>query len=505
VVVIYTPGTLPSHTLSCDVVIVGSGAGGAAAAWSLSKAGLEVVCLETGAHFTEADFSQDYGRGSTQLYEEAGQRLMHGNLFVPIAGGRCLGGSTVVNSGICFRIPQSRFDLWHAGAGLDFSFGELIAKTEQVERTVGVAPSNRAVWGGNNAFCQEGLEALGWSGGPMPRNAPACVGCGSCGTGCPTGAKLSVAKTFIPMSEKLGARYVTRARVESFLGTGARPIGVVADLLQGPDDTVIGQLTVRAPVVVLAGGAIQSPNLLLRNGLGNEHTGNHLHVHLATGCIGMAPSDIRGWRGIPQGFYSDEFLESDGMILESFWATPEVFYQSYPFGQNGLQKMLDVRRLVACGGTIADQSGGKVSAGTKPGRAKVQYEVGEEDKQRLVRLTARICELLLAAGATGLMSGIRGVPPIDSMEDVRRHINPQSLRVKQLKQVYSSHPQGTLRMGSDPKHSAVDCSGRLYGSEGIYVMDASVFPDVLGVNPQITVMAMSLLLAERLGDQLTQG
>jgi len=500
--VIYTPATLPSRELSCDVVIVGSGAGGAAAAWSLSKAGLDVLCLEAGAHYTEADFSQDYGRGSTQLYEEAGQRLMHGNLFIPVAGGRCLGGSTVVNSGICFRIPQSRFNAWDQRYGLDFSFDELIEKTTTVERTLGVAPSNRAVWGGNNAFCQRGLEALGWSGGPMPRNAPACVGCGSCGTGCPTGAKLSVAKTFIPMSEKLGARYVTRARVMSFLEDGTRVKGVRADLLEGPDDTVIGELIVRAGVVILAGGAIQSPNLLLRNGRGNEHTGEHLHVHLATGCIGTAPTDILGWRGIPQGFYSDEFLDSDEMIIESFWATPEVFFQCFPFGQEGLQKMLDFRRTVGCGGTISDHSEGRVLAGAKPGRAKVQYEVGEEDKRRLIRLASRICELLLAAGATDVMSGLYGVPPLSSMDAVRQHLNPETVRTKQLMVVYSSHPQGTLRMGTDPKRSAVDCSGRLYGSEGLYVMDASVFPDVLGVNPQITVMSMSLLLAERLGQEL---
>lgn len=500
---IYTPDTLPSRDLSCDVVIVGSGAGGAAAAWSLSSAGLDVVCLEAGGHFTEADFSQDFGRGSTQLYEEAGQRLMHGNLFVPVAGGRCLGGSTVVNSGICFRIPESRFDSWHDGAELDFTFADLIAKTKLVEQTVGVTPSNRAVWGGNNAFCQAGLEALGWSGGPMPRNAPGCVGCGACNTGCPTGAKLSVAKTFIPMSEKLGARYVTRARVTSFLGSSEQVRGVQADLIEGPGETVTGQLTVKAPVVILAGGAIQSPNLLLRNGLGNKHTGRHLHVHLATGCIGMAPIEIHGWRGIPQGFYSDEFLASDGMILESFWATPEVFFQSYPFGDEGLHAMLNARNLVACGGTIADQSEGRVTPGVEPSRAKVQYDVGEEDKQRLVRLAARICELLLAAGATGLMSGVHGVPAIESMDDVRAHLNPQTLRVKQLKQVYSSHPQGTLRMGADPNHSAVDCSGRVYGTSGLYVMDSSVFPDVLGVNPQITVMAMSLLLAGRLADELS--
>ena len=264
---IYTPDTLPSRSLACDVAIIGSGAGGATAAYALSAAGLDVVVLETGGHFTEADFSQDYGRASTQLLEEAGQRIMRGNLFVPVVGGRCLGGSTVVNSGICFRIPESRFDAWSEQAHLDFSFTELMAKTRVVEQTIGVAASNRAVWGKNNAFCQKGLEALGWSGGPMPRNAPGCVGCGSCNTGCPTGQKLSVAKTFIPMAEAHGARFLTRARADSFLfeggdrGPRARINGVRATLLEGIDDEARGEVTVRARAVVLAGGAIQSPVL----------------------------------------------------------------------------------------------------------------------------------------------------------------------------------------------------------------------------------------------------
>ncbi len=190
------------------------------------------------------------------------------------------------------------------------------------------------------------------------------------------------------------------------------------------------------------------------------------------------------------------------MILESFWANPEVFFQSFPFGAEGTEEMLDFGRMVACGGTIADRSEGRVRTGSHPGRAAVKYDVSEEDKRRLVRLSSRICELLLAAGAREVMTGIYGLPRMTSMAEVRQHLDPKRIRTKQLMIVYSSHPQGTLRMGSNPKESAVDNTGRLYGTEGLHVMDASVFPDVLGVNPQVTVMSLSLLLADRLAASL---
>jgi len=502
VAVISESTQIQTDRLEADVCVIGSGAGGAAASWVLARAGLRVICLEAGGNFTEKDFSQDLGVASRQLYAEDGQRLMTGNLFIPVAGGECLGGSTVVNSGICFRLPRWRFDEWHDEYGLDFTYDDLLPFFEQTEEIIQVTASNPAVYGGNNAACMVGLEKLGWSGGPMPRNAPACVGCGACNTGCPTGAKLSVGRTFIPRAEELGAHYITHARADLAHLDGNRITGVQATLLDPATSNPIGSLRVDARAVVLAGSAIQSPGFLLQNELGNEHVGKHLKVHPASGTIGVGAEEIAGWNGIPQGFYSDEFLRADRMILESWWATPEVFWVNFPFGNEGTDRMMNFSRMTALGGMIADESEGTVQARGLPGKVRVSYDLIESDRVRLLKLIERAVELLLAAGMDQVYAGIQGMPAMSSVEQAREQLAPDRVRPKQLMSIYSSHPHGSVRMGRDPRRSAVDCSGALYGHDGLYVMDGSVFPDVLGVNPQVTIMSMSMMLAQGLASRL---
>ena len=493
---------LDGATVDVDVVVVGSGAGGAAATATLAAQGLEVLCLEEGGHYAEEHFSQDQGVAWRQLYADDGARMMGGNLFIPVAGGRCLGGSTVINSGICFRIPEWRFAQWRDDHGLDLTWEQLAPWLSRTEDFIHVTPADRRVTGGNNLFCQEGLDALGWSGGPMPRNAPGCVGCGACQMGCPSGGKLSVVKTYIPAAIRDGARFVTRARATETLMDGDRVVGLRADLLDPITDAPTGSLTVRARAVVLAGGAIQTPCLLQSNGLGNEHVGEHLHVHPGAGVIALTDREIEGWRGIPQGFYSDQFLQSDGLILESFWATPEVFYLSFPFGRDGASGMLDFSRMAALGGVITDRSEGSVRATSTPGKAKVSYSLVDEDRARLVLIQRYSAELMFAAGAREVRAAVYGVPTITSVEEARRWLDPDTVRLKQLMAVYSSHPHGTARMNGDPESGAVDCRGQVHGVDGLYVMDGSIFPDVLGVNPQVTIMALASYLADQLGQRL---
>jgi len=506
--VILRPGhpaweALRDQEQEADVVIVGSGAGGAAAAMQLAEAGLRVVCLEEGGAHDERSFSQDQGLAWRQLYADDAQRVMSGNLYIPVAGGRVLGGSTVVNSAICFSIPQWRFEEWRQEHELNFGWAEMEHWTRVTEEFIHVTASRPSIYGGNNAACQRGLEALGWSGGPMMRNAPACMGCGACQMGCPSGAKLSVAKTFIPAAVRAGATFITQARAHEALQENGRVVGVRAALIDSETRAEIGTTTVRARAVVLAAGAIRTPVFLQDNNLGNEHVGEHLHVHPGSGVIGVMPEMVQGWRGIPQGFYCDEWHRSEGVMLESFWATPEVFCMSFPFGHDGVTGMKDFGQMTALGGIIMDRSEGSVRATSTPGRARVRYDVVDEDRERLVLAQLRSAQILLAAGACSVRVGVYGVPEITSPEEAERWLDPDQIRLKQLMAVYSSHPHGTARMGENPANSAVDSDGKLHGADGLYVMDGSVFPDVLGVNPQVTIMALASRMGARLAEQLS--
>ena len=184
-------------SVEADVVIIGSGAGGAAASLRLAEAGLDVVVLEEGGAYDERHFSQDQGVAWRQLYADDGQRVMSGNLYVPVAGGRCLGGSTVVNSAICFSLPDWRWAEWSAERALDdIAWEEMQSWVRRTERFIHVTASRPSIYGKNNAVCQRGLDALGWSGGPMMRNAPACMGCGACQMGCPSGATCPIILSF---------------------------------------------------------------------------------------------------------------------------------------------------------------------------------------------------------------------------------------------------------------------------------------------------------------------
>ena len=486
-----------------DVVVIGSGAGGAAATLQLAKAGLSVVCLEEGGHFDETAFSQDQGLAWRQLYADDGQRVMSGNLYVPVAGGRCLGGGTVVNSAICFSTPEWRFEEWRTEHAVDIEWDEMSQWVSHTERFIHATAARPSVYGKNNAACQRGIDALGWSGGPMMRNAPACMGCGACQMGCPSGAKMSVAKTYIPEAIAAGARFVTRARAEDAIRERGRVVGVRATLLHPITREVVGDTVVRARAVVVAAGAIRTPCFLQSNNLGNRHVGEHLHVHPGSGVIAVMDEEVSGWRGIPQGFYCDEFHRSEGVMLESFWATPEVFCMSFPFGDEGLQRMTEFGNMTALGGLIMDRSEGSVRASGTPGRARVSYDVIDEDRRRLVLAQLRSAQVLLAAGARSVHVGVYGVPEITSPAEAVHWLNPETVRLKQLMAVYSSHPHGTTRMGEDPEHSAVDSSGKLHGAQGVYVMDGSVFPDVLGVNPQVTIMSLASMFAEKLARSLS--
>ena len=481
--------------LTADVCIVGTGAGGAAAGRALAKAGAKVLFLEEGRSFRPEQFVPKPSVAYRNLYQERNTRVMEGNTFIPLPGGRGVGGSTLVNSGICFRIPERVRARW-ASFGLDWCApGELDGIYDDVEQALSIRKSDPSQARGNNLIFRKGALALGLKGDFISRNAPGCVGCGVCQLGCPTGGKASMDLTFIPEAMDRGADVYTGCRVERIEQERGRCTGVAGTVL-GADDAPVGRFHVSAARTVLAGSAVGTPMLLWKSGFCNRsgQVGKNLHVHPGTGAFAFFDEEIRLWDGVTQGYYVD--FEDEGIVFETFSATPEAYYvvARRSVGTD-LKKM---NRMASCGAMIGDRSSGTVRP-AGDGRAEIRYNLASEDRERLIEALRWVCKVYTAAGAVELSSGVEGAPAVRTLDEALRQLR-NDLPLSALT-IYASHPQGTCRMGPDPDEAVVRPDGRTHDMESLYVADGSLFPEALGVNPQVTIMALATWIGRRIARQ----
>ncbi len=485
-----------TRRIKADVVIVGAGAGGGAAAAELAQRGLSVVMLEEGHRYRPREFPASYGWAINHLYAERGTRIVEGESYYPLPGGRGVGGSTLINSAICYRAPDAILDAW-ADAGLEGLAPERLAPIyDLVEATIGVTEMHPLQARANNLFIKRGSDALGLGGGFVHRNAPGCVGCGICYLGCPSGGKGSVDRNFIPLAEEHGTEVCADCKVARILVRDGRAVGVEARVVDQETSEEVGRLTVDADAVVLAAGTVGTPMLLLEQGLANrsDQVGRNLAIHPAVGTYGMVDDAINSWDGVPQAYAIP--LEK-GVLLQTYNAPPEVFFTTQPWsGADGMRKMRMLKNIAMCGGLVSDGSNGRVQLG-RHGKAKVTYALSTRDRHRLIRALRGIVRVLYAAGATEVYPGIGdGVDWAKTESDALAPLTPD-VEEREMN-VYASHPMGTCRMGVDAARSVVAPSGETHDVPGLWIADASLMPSSLGVNPQMTVMSMAIHVARNL-------
>jgi len=483
-------GDLDERASAC---VVGTGAGGAVVAAELAAAGHDVVVLEQGHHWTARDFTQREEEMLPRLFEDAGMRQTDDGGVV-ILQGRNVGGSTVHNLCYAFRTPEPILALWREEHGLPELTPEALAPSfARVEANLGVKPIREDEVNELNRRLRAGAEKLGYSGFVTRHNREGCVKSGYCILGCSYDAKQSMLVTYVPRADAAGARIYANARADRIEREAGRVRGVSGHVVDHAGRP-LRRIRVRAPIVVVAAGAVNSPDLLLRSGIADGGVGEQLHLHPSAMVAGLFPEPIHAYRGIPQSYYIDEFIDLErdphsGAVLMPIAGFPALTAANLPgFGREHARWMRAYDRTGGLLTLLHDRSAGRVSATGTPGRPGIRYALDAGDAGLLARTLAHCSEVLFAAGAESCLVPFRPEPLVLRPGDDLAEIERRGVAGMQLA---STHPQSTCRMGGDPAGSVVNAFGECHQVPGLFVADMSVFPTSLGAPPQITTAALA--------------
>jgi choline dehydrogenase-like flavoprotein len=496
-----------AQTLEADVIVVGSGAGGGVIAGRLAGAGLKVLVLEAGGYFDESDFDQTELGAFQNLFWRGGP-VPTADMNVSLQAGACLGGGTTVNWTNCLRTKPWVREEWASEHGLeDVNTAAFDRHLDAVWDRLGVNDRCSELNGPQQAF-KRGAEALGWSFKTITRNwdparhDPAMAG--YLGFGDQSGAKQGTLKTYLQDAVDHGADVVVGCFVERVLVEDGRAAGVEA---RWTDGERVARITARAPHVVVAAGALESPALLLRSGIGGEATGRYLRLHPCTSVFADYGTDQQAWWGPPHAALIDEFAQPGdgyGFLIEGVQYTTGLAASAVPFTTAAEHKaaMLDFKNSASSIGLVRDSGHGQVVLDAD-GQATPMYALTEP---RDVATTYRAIEAQVrmhhAAGARRIQVLAMGLPTWrvgDDLDTFVARTRRIPLRAGGAR-LFSAHQMGTCRMGADPATSVADPRGELHDTAGVWIGDASAFPTSSGTNPMITIMA----LAHRTADEIAE-
>jgi choline dehydrogenase-like flavoprotein len=483
----------------CDVAIVGSGAGGAVAAAVLAEAGLDVLVLEAGESFNRDSYPAKPLDAIARLYRDGGLTIAEGRPPIPIPVARTVGGTTVVNSGTCFRAPEPVLEDWRDRFGIEWAtdLRDDFAAAEEILRVTPVDPERM---GRNGQLAMEGARAIGASGGPISRNAGDCVQCSSCPFGCEIDAKRGMHVSYLPRAIAAGARLRTGVEAKQIVVENGRAVGVRARHFlpayreESAKGARGGDYTVRARLAtIVGGGALGTPELLLRSGIGGRQLGRNLHIHPACWVGARYGEQVRGWDGVMQSYYIDQW-ESQRLLLEATF-TPLAFGGAWLPGTGHAHQraMLEFGHVGSIGVHLSDESSGRIAL-TRDGSLRASYKLTQADADRLTYGIARAAEIHFAAGATEVYPNIprAGTLTPEKLPDFEANrFKPSELRLEAF------HPMGTARIAHEGEGVCAS-DGSVYGTDDLYVADASLFPTSIGVNPMMTVIAFAARIAREL-------
>ncbi|MCA1825584.1 MAG: GMC family oxidoreductase [Myxococcales bacterium] len=471
----------------CEVAVIGSGAGGATVAKELAERGRDVVLLEEGDYVPSRQFNRRPLDMAALLYRDLGMTMALGRgAGIPVPLGKAVGGTTTINSGTCFRVPAHVLDRWRSIGDLDLRPEDLAPDYERVERFIEVAEVPEEILGNSARVVRRGAEKLGLHGHPLKRNARHCKGSGVCCFGCPTEAKRSANVSWVPAAVKAGTRL--------FAGVKADRIEIGARHL-----VHAGALEIEADAVVISAGTLHSPSLLFHSGIRHPALGRNVSIHPACKASALFEEEIRGWEGVPQGFGIHD-LHREGILFEGIFTPPEFGAFALPFVGSRLTEVMEqYAHMAAFGFLIEDRSVGVLRLGT--GRPQLFYELGAPEMEKLRRGVEMLARIFFAAGAREVFAPVAGFESLKALGDVERlrtaRLNPAMFELSAF------HPLGSCRASRDPSRGVVDEQLEAHDAQRLFVVDGSVFPSSLAVNPQLTIMAFAQRAARHVDARLS--
>lgn len=513
--------------IEADVVIVGSGCGGAVAAKTLAEAGLRVLVVDKKYHWAPEHLPMSEDEGANHLFANGGT-LQSDDGSIAVLGGSAWGGGGTVNWSASLHTQGFVRREWAQKFGLPyFASAQFQGDMDDICERMGVGTASIEHNKGNQVLL-DGSRKLGWTAKAVPQNTGGDAhNCGYCTLGCGSCGKKGPTETFLPDAARAGAQFMEGFDVQQVLfadekkggdsvTTGVKGTWTSRDSTGGVagSDHMKREVIVKASKVIASGGSLMTPLLLMRSGVKNSHLGRHLHLHPVSITGALWDEDIRPWEGPILTTVVNEFENMDGEgygpKLECVTMLPGLYLTAFPW-ESGLQWKefaAKMRRMTGYISLARDRYGGKVWADPTDGRTRIQYSPSKYDRNHILEGVAHTAEILYVEGAREIITSVPNLEPyvrpyvVDASHAPAPSINDpdfanwvQKLRKLGLQQsdagFASAHQMGTCRMGTAAYNSVVDPRGRVWGTRGLYVCDASVFPGASGVNPMVTNMGIS--------------
>lgn len=473
-----------------DVIVIGSGAGGGTIGYTLASHGLNVVIVEEGKYIPPDELPTNTGDALKKLYRNAGAYMILGNPPIAFAEGRCVGGSTVVNGGMCWRTPEKVLLAWKYEEGIKWADpSHLETYFSAIEKRLHVSEQPEETWSKASRVFYGGAKSLGWKVVTDRRNQKGCKGLGMCMVGCPANAKQSILHTYIQDALDAGVTVIPETKAERMIFNSHRCIGVMC---KTEDDK---RVILRSKVVVLSAGADMTPFLLMKSGFKSSSAllGKNLATHPNIKVVGVFDEEINQWRGAHQAHQVWEFRE-EGIVLATAGVPPFFLAMGTEDYGDKLRRYMENAKRMLFSGVLLEDTGRGVVKNFMNRNPLMIYNLNDFDFYRLKRGSALLSLLLFTAGAKKVLLPFRSLPEIRNPDQIPLMFD-NGVKKEHI-DLMTVHIMGTARMSCEPKRGVTDIWGRVYGLDNVFVADASLFPSPVGVNPMLSIMALSMKIGE---------